>query len=83
MLLWKMLAILKHSDSISSVAEISDGSFLDHMKPINDGSVLYSTPNIIRIGNISPSSMLFVPVSKLNECNTVSVPNNITDIAIK
>ena len=82
-MLWKMLAIPKHSDSISNVAEISDGNFLGHMKPINDGSVLYSTPNIIRIGNISHSNMLFVTVLKLNECNTVSVPNNTTDIAIK
>ena len=78
-----MLAIPKHSDSVSSVADIIDGSFLGHMKPINEGRVLYSTPNIIKIGNISHSSMLFVTALKLNECNTVSVPNNITDISIK
>lgn len=78
-----MLAIPKHSDSVSSVADISDGSFLGHMKPINEGRVLYSTPNIIKIGNISHSSMFFVAALKLNECNTVSVPNNITDISIK
>ena len=78
-----MLAIPQHSDSVSSAAEISDGSFLGHMKPINEGRVLYSTPNIIKIGNISHSNMLFGTVLKLNECNTVSVPNNTTDIAIK
>jgi|GEM_PF-7021816 len=78
-----MLAIPQHSDSVSSVAAIRDGSFLGHMKPINEGRVLYSTPNIIKIGNISHSSILFVITLKLNECNTVSVPNKTTDIPIK